>query len=259
MNSWLGWTRALLKIAHSALTILAAMLALIGFTAQAEDVDQPITIFAAASLSVVMPELASAWADKTGRHAPRFSFGPSGTMARQVSMGAPVDIYMSANKVWTDWLLERNIGGNVQTLAYNRLALIAAQPTQNTSSHTDLSKLLSGRRLIIADAATAPLGVYSQQALKAVGVSGMTTLPARDARTVMTLIQRGAGDFAVVYASDAHRLAPSQTITMIDPALHDPIAYSGLTISTDPQAKPFIAWLVSADAKAIWRAHGFQP
>lgn len=52
---------------------------------------------AAASLRFALPELAEAFADRAG-FSPRFSFGSSGNLARQIRQGAPFELFLSADE-----------------------------------------------------------------------------------------------------------------------------------------------------------------
>jgi len=87
---------------------------------------QDVTVMAAASLIDAMKELGAAWAAK-GHPAPRFSFGASSALARQIEQGAPADIFAFADEPWADYLQQRNLlvpGTRISPLG-NALVLIA--------------------------------------------------------------------------------------------------------------------------------------
>ena len=73
------------------------LLVLLGAVAPALAHAQEVTVMAAASLTDAMKELGQAWAAR-GNPAPRFSFGASSALARQIEQGAPADIFISADE-----------------------------------------------------------------------------------------------------------------------------------------------------------------
>jgi len=76
--------------------VVAAMLA-VGASAS------ELTVFAAASLSDALKEIAPAYTRATGNTV-RFNFGASGTLARQIKDGAPADVFVSADELRVDQL-----------------------------------------------------------------------------------------------------------------------------------------------------------
>ena len=124
--------------------------------ARADTPKQPqndkILVFAAASLTDVLPALAAAWeadtrekaagtADNHGNppvFAPdiRFSFAASATLARQIAAGAPAHLYISANRAWTDFLSAGgHLDGAPRSLVRNRLVLV--RPAAMGGADTD--------------------------------------------------------------------------------------------------------------------------
>ncbi len=69
---------------------------------------QGVTVFAAASLTDVMKDIAKAW-QAQGHPAPRFSFAASSTLARQIEQGAPANLFASADEQWMDYLARRDL------------------------------------------------------------------------------------------------------------------------------------------------------
>ena len=122
----------------------------------------PVTIFAAASLTNVLPELAAAWRTENAAPAPYLSFGPSAMMARQVAAGAPADIVLSANPDWISFLEGRDLlSGPARIMAKNRLVLVKPGSGQTSSTALDtaiLTDIVGHGRFAIAAPATAPAG-----------------------------------------------------------------------------------------------------
>lgn len=115
----------------------ALLLALVASPRSLADERQPITVYAAASLTDAMNALGARWHEKTGE-AVRFSFASSSTLARQIEAGAPAAIFASADEPWMDYLAERKLIVDATRVSPigNRLVLIA--PVASPINSADL-------------------------------------------------------------------------------------------------------------------------
>lgn len=225
--------------------------------------ERPLTVFAAASLVSVLPDLGEAWAAETGNPAPVFSFGPSGTLARQIALGAPADMFISANQDWTSWLSEKSpdISKSAPTkIAGNQLVLVAG-PGQDHHPEVIVSQIaaaLPGHSLAIADPAISPLGLYSDVALNSLGVdrSKSALIQARDARLTLRLVEQGAADMGIVYRTDASMSGKVRILSEIPQPAHGEIAYRSIQLGEGPVAD-FQTWLTGPQARLIWLQNGF--
>ena len=88
---------------------------------------EPLTVFAAASLTEAMTEAGRRFEQSRGI-AVRFSFAASSTLARQIEAGAPAALVALASEDWADYLAERGaiLPASRISAVGNRLALIAA-------------------------------------------------------------------------------------------------------------------------------------
>ena len=86
------------------------------------------------------------------------NFGPSGGLAKQINLGAPADLYVSANPKWMDFLIaNKKIDLTTKrTFAYNSLVFIG-QSAIHISSLDDLPKL---QRIGIGSPKSVPAGQY---------------------------------------------------------------------------------------------------
>jgi molybdate transport system substrate-binding protein len=64
---------------------------------------EPVTVFAAASLQNALIEAAAKFTDATGIKV-KFTFDATSTLARQIEDGAPADLFASADIDWMDYL-----------------------------------------------------------------------------------------------------------------------------------------------------------
>ena len=104
------------------------LLALAGFPvlAQAGESHAAVTVYAAASLTEALQEIAAAY-ETTHAVDIRLSFASSGILARQIDAGAPAQLFAAADARWMDFLQQRQRidAGSRRDLLGNTLVLIA--------------------------------------------------------------------------------------------------------------------------------------
>lgn len=247
----------------SGLVFAAALLALGPRFAGAAE----ITVFAAASLRTALDEIADGWAEATGNTA-TVSYAGSPALARQIELGAPADLFISASPDWMDALAE---GGHIREgtrrdLLGNALVLVAhgrdAAPV--TIAHgMDLAGMLGEGRLAMALVDGVPAGVYGKAALTALGVwkaVAPKVAQADNVRAALALVATGEAPMGIVYRTDA---AAEDEVTVVGtfPAdSHPRIVYpAAVTAESDaPEAAAdFLGFLSGGDARAIFQRQGF--
>jgi molybdate transport system substrate-binding protein len=246
---------------------LAAALPLRPARAQA---GPPALVFAAASLKEAL-DAAFAARSAGGGGRPAVSYAGSPALARQIEQGAPADLFVSADVAWMDHLEARGLlaPGSRAPLLTNALVLVApaaaaraAGPVPRLAPGVDLAPALGDGRLAVADVATVPAGRYAKAALESLGawrtVAGRLAAT-ENVRAALALVARGEAPLGIVYATDA-RAEPRVRIVGAFPAsAHPPIVYpiARLVRSRSPDAGPLLDWLRSAQAGAVFAAHGF--
>ncbi len=246
------------KAAFMAIAIYAAL----GGPTAAED----LTVFAAASLTNALDEVAAGWSEKTG-HTVTISYAASSALARQIEAGAPADIFMSASGEWMDALDDAGdlAKGTRRDILGNTLVLIAhgkdAEPVA-IDADLDLAGLLGDERLAMALIDSVPAGIYGRQALASLGLWDEVEPLVAQAENVcaaLAFVARNEAPFGIVYATDA---AVQDNVTIVGtfpPGSHDPITYpAAITAESESDvAADFLDTLTSPEARAIWQAHGF--
>ena len=245
---------------------IAALLALTCPRAWAGDpAARQLTVFAAASLTEVLQEVAEAYRAKTGVAA-RFSFGASSALAKQVEAGAPADAFVSADVEWMDYLANhgnvdlktrRNVAGNELVLIAPAGSGVKLAITKNFS----LASALGNGRLAIADPASVPAGRYARTALTALGVWAQVEphlAPAENVRAALALVSRGEAPLGIVYRTDA-AVDPKVKVVAAFPAdSYPPIVYPATKLANGAaEAAGFVEFLASPEAQALFRNRGF--
>src|SRR3981189_2744076 len=89
---------------HLLAGMFAVFIALGGAPAQAQE--KSLTVFAAASMKNALDDIDAAYTPKTGGKIPE-SYAASSTLAKQTELGAPADVFISADTDWMDYAVSR--------------------------------------------------------------------------------------------------------------------------------------------------------
>jgi molybdate transport system substrate-binding protein len=189
-------------------------LALILFTAlspaRGHERKPELLVFAAASLTNVLGEIARLYENATGVPV-KLSFAASSVLARQIEAGSKADVFVSADQEWMDYLQARNLIDKTsrRNVAGNRLVLIAPADSKvelKLARGAKLREALGEGRLSTGDPDTVPVGRYARSALTALGVWDEVQdrlVRADNVRSAMVFVARGEVPLGIVYATDA--------------------------------------------------------
>jgi molybdate transport system substrate-binding protein len=232
--------------------------------------EQPLTVFAAASLSDVLEPIGRAYTAATG-NAVRFSFASSAVLARQIQSGAPADVFFSADQQWMDYLQARGLidGGSRRDIVSNTLVLVAPFDSAVKLSIQPgfaLAQQLGARgRLAVADPQSVPAGRYAQAALEFLGVWNSIAnrlVPADNVRTALNFVARAEAPLGIVYGTDAKVTPKVRVVDVFPAASHPPITYPAAIVTkvkAMPAAREFLDYLASPAARQQFDRAGFGP
>ncbi|MDR2216044.1 MAG: molybdate ABC transporter substrate-binding protein [Nevskiaceae bacterium] len=232
--------------------------------------EQPLTVFAAASLSDVLEPIGRAYTAATG-NAVRFSFASSAVLARQIQSGAPADVFFSADQQWMDYLQARGLidEGSRRDIVSNTLVLVAPFDSAVKLSIQPgfaLAQQLGARgRLAVADPQSVPAGRYAQAALESLGVWNDVTnrlVPADNVRTALNFVARAEAPLGIVYGTDARATPKVRVVGVFPAASHPPITYPAAIVTkakATPTAREFLDYLASPPARQQFDRAGFGP
>jgi molybdate transport system substrate-binding protein len=228
--------------------------------------DKSITVFAAASMKNALDDVDAAFTKQSGTKVVA-SYDASSALMKQIEGGAPADVFVSADLKWMDYGSQKKVikDDTRVNLLGNELVLIAAKDSKignvTIAPGFDLAKLAGDGRIATGDVKAVPVGLYAQAALQKLGVwaavepkMAMTA----NVRAALVLVARGEAPLGIVYSTDA-KVEPGVKIVGTFPEnSHDPIIYPvGATVNANPDATPYLAFLRSAAAKAIFESYGF--
>ena len=239
-----------------------------GLISRGAGADEPVTVFAAASLADVLEELGEKIEDSTGIEV-RFSFASSSTLARQIEAGADADIYASANERWMDYLVEAGLvdRSSLTTPVGNRLVLIA--PADNDQGPVEirpdlpLADLLGeDGRLAIGDHEHVPAGIYAKEALESLGLwneAEARLALADDVRAALALVARGEAPLGIVYRTDAKVTDQVRVLGVFPEGAHRPIHYPFAIVASqaDELTRKVFEFLTGSEARPVYESAGF--
>ncbi|MEA9390537.1 molybdate ABC transporter substrate-binding protein [Acerihabitans sp. TG2] len=246
--------------------VLTAGLSFQAFSASAAD---KVTVFAAASLTNAMQDIA-----KNYQHDHKVeivtSFASSSTLARQIEQGAPANLFISADQQWMNYAQNKQqiVTETRYTLLGNELVLIA--PKNSTlkpfkiDKQTDWTALLDGHKLAVGDPDHVPAGIYAKEALKSLGAwEQLAPVMARanDVRAALALVVRQEVPLGIVYGSDAIASQGVKVVATFPEDSHKPVEYPMALIkdNSTPAAKAFYDYLKTPAAAAVFKQYGFTP
>lgn len=222
-----------------------------------------LTVFAAASLKTALEDVSRVWENKSG-HTVVHSFAASSSLARQISFGAPADIYISANKNWVDYLDQEGllITGTRFDVLGNRLVLIGHAP-QNIGplANFDLAGAMGDEHLAMALVDAVPAGQYGKAALQYFEQwQGIASKVAQtdNVRAALTLVALGEAPMGIVYATDALAEPRVHVLAVFPENSHPAIVYPAVAVSRSPLTLDYLGFLRSEVAQTIFRGHGFN-
>ena len=223
-----------------------------------------LTLSVAASLTQTMGEIETQYRQTHGNVEFRNNFGGSGTLAREIEQGAPVDVFLSAAAGPMDELQAKGMieAETRHDLLRNTLVLIAPSDSRLQGFAGLTGKEV--RQIALGDPGSVPAGQYGKQTLTALKlydqVKGKIVL-AKDVRQVLTYVETGNADAGLVYATDAQNDARVRIVATAPEGTHDPIVYPVAVVGAGREsgaAQLFVEYLRSPTAAAIFVKHGFR-
>jgi molybdate transport system substrate-binding protein len=232
-----------------------------------------VTVFAAASLTDAFQEIGAAFEQaQPGTHV-TFNFGASSQLRAQLEQGARADVFASADQVQMDAARRAEaILEPERVFATNRLVIVT--PRDNPAHIAGVPDLARPGVKLVASQPEVPIGQYTLSLLDrasldpAFGPDFRQRVEANivsresDVRAVVSKVQFGEADAAVVYATDPTPQVRAQLLQIpIPDALNTPASYPiAVARGSNPQAgKSFTEFVLSAAGQQILARWGFLP
>ena len=227
--------------------------------------EEPIvlTVSAAASLQNVLEEITKTFHKEHPQIEIKYNFGASGALAKQITQGAPVDLFLSASVDNYKELEDKNLISKGANLVSNKLVLI----TSNNSAFAikDFSDLKDQEieKVAMGTPTVVPAGTYAKQVLEHAQVWDdveKKVVYAKDVRQVLTYVETGNVEAGIVYKTDALISDKVKIVATADAQSHDRIIYPvGMIKNTNypDETALFYDYLQSDSTKKLWIKYGF--
>ncbi|MGV8964711.1 MAG: molybdate ABC transporter substrate-binding protein [Cellulomonas sp.] len=227
-------------------------------SATAEGFGGEITVFAAASLTQAFTTLGTRFEQANPSATITLNFGPSSSLATQITEGAPADVFASASVTTMDTVVAADAAGTPATFARNVMEI--AVPPDNPANITSLADLANPAVKVALCQPDVPCGAVAATVFTNAGIVVTPVTLENDVKATLTKVQLGEVDAGLVYVTDV--LAAGGKVTGIEipvdvnAATSYPIAT--LTASKAPDlARGFVEYVLSADGAAVLTAAGF--
>jgi molybdate transport system substrate-binding protein len=213
----------------------------------------PLTVFAAASLTEVLPRI-----DK----APRYSFAGSDQLAIQIQQGAPADVFAAASPKQPELLYRSGLVRKPVAFATNKLIILV--PRSNPGGIANVYDLRrDGLKIVIGDR-TVPIGAYTRQIFDTLGITAdvMKNVVSQetDVKGIVTKVALGEADAGLVYSTDAKPVLARTRALALPQWAEPPIRYEVAVVKStaSPAAvQAFVKKLRSKRGRSLLAKAGF--
>lgn len=223
-------------------------------------------IAVAANFTRAADQLESAF-ERTSQHQVTIVTGSTGSLYAQILHGAPYDVLLAADQERPALLLESADAedGSLLTYAIGSLVVWSANPAllrsdlQATLAQPDLTTLA------IANPALAPYGIATRETLQSLGVWNAVRekiVMGENVGQTLALIATGNAELGIVSLSQVLNgdTLPSQKYLPVPENLHGGIRQDAVLLRhgrDNVAAREFLAFLASANGKAVIRSSGY--
>ena len=243
---------------------------------------EPITlvVFAAASMTETLNEIAGNYKTVAPNVTLSFNFDSSGKLLTQIEEGALCDLFLSAAPKQMNALdgslkddAEKNPNGQDMLLEGSRLNLLENKVTlavpegnpKGIESFDQLAELLkSGEVMLAIGNSDVPVGQYTQKIFAYYGIDETAITDqltyGNNVKEVTTQVTEAAADCGIIYATDAF----SAGLTTVDSATAEmcgQVIYPAAVLKDGQTeaAQAFLDYLQTEDAMTVFQSVGFSP
>ena len=223
-----------------------------------------LNVFAAASLTDSLKEIGAHYEQETGQKVV-FNFEGSSVLARQITEGAPADIFFSADETQMDRLAEKGLIDAAtchDRLGNTLVVVVPADSKLQINSANDLAQN-DVQKIALADPKAVPAGVYAKAWLKKLQLWDAIepkVVPTENVRAALAAVASGNVDAGIVYKTDAtisKRVKMAYEVPRAEgPDIRYPVAMVKGTQQPDA-ARAFLKYLASDKAAGVFKKFGF--
>jgi molybdate transport system substrate-binding protein len=211
-----------------------------------------VRVLAAASLTNVLPKI-----DPT----PQYSFAGSDTLAGQIRLGAPADVFAAANTSLPEQLYAQRLVEKPVVFTTNKLVLVV--PRANPAAIRSVFDLRRPGIKLVVGTATVPIGSYTRAILRNLALTSVlanVVSEETDVRSILGKVGLGEADAGFVYKTDAKTAADRLTVVPVPAGAQPPIRYAIAVVKSTQDRRAAVAFIdkvLARSGQAKLRAAGF--
>src|SRR6266436_5282556 len=243
-------------------TLLCAIALLGPVNASARD----LVVYGEPTLEKALKSVGSLWQARTGTRVNVF-VAPTDLSYAQIDRGARCDVIFALAGAATEEAARAKIihAATISRALRNGLVLVGTErgsaPIADASL-TDISRLIAGKRLAIANPDRDPAGARAVELLRMIGMvaddGNKAVTVAESTAGVVSLLATDKAWLGIVYSTDA---TAGFRLAVVLPMLEQPPIEYVVAQARDPQSdtQPFMTFLKSVEAKAAFKSAGLTP
>jgi molybdate transport system substrate-binding protein len=224
---------------------------------------QTVTVFAAASTTNAITDIAVLFKEKTGIEVTT-NFASSSTLAQQIESGADADVFISANEKWADYLEEKHFSSKRESILGNRIVIAAPEDSDIAGDSPEVLLSPKIKNIAMGDPSGVPAGKYGKEALVKLGLWEQIeskVIAAKDVRSALAYIETNSAEAGIVYSTDAAITDKVKVVFLFpEEATDKPISYPAMILEQalhKDNAAEFFEFLKTQDARKIFEKYGF--
>ena len=243
----------------------ATLLCAVALVPPAAAAARDLVVYGEPTLQAALKSIGFLWQARTGTRVNVF-VAPTDLSYAQIDRGARCDVIFALAGTATGEAARAKIihGATISRVLRNGLVLVgterAAGPIDGANL-ADISRLIAGKRLAIANPDRDPAGARAVGLLRKIGVAvddNKAVVVAESSAGVVNLLATEKARLGIVYSTD---VTAGFKLVVPLPLLDQPPIEYVVAQARDPQSdtRPFMTFVKSAAAKAAFKAAGLAP
>jgi molybdenum ABC transporter molybdate-binding protein len=242
------------------------LLSIIALLAPAIAQARDLVVYGEPTLEKALKSVGTLWQARTGTRVNVF-VAPTDLSYAQIERGARCDVIFGLAGAATEEAARGKIihADSIRHALRNSLVLIGTEAAVTPGAGAtlaDISSLIAGKRLAIANPDRDVAGAHALDLLRKIGIivgdDNKTVAVAESSAGVVSLLSTNKAQLGIVYATDA---TSGFKLVVPLPALEQPPIEYVVARARDPEldTQPFLAFLKSAEAKVSFKSAGLTP
>lgn len=240
------------------LLFLSILVCLISSTAFAQKESKELLVFAGSGMRIPLNEIGERFEKLHGIKI-IYDYGGSGRLGNKILVGQSPDVFIPGSNKWAKILKKKGYVRDYTPIAYHTPVIITPEGNDKVNSLDDF--LNSNNRLLLGDARAAAIGGASAAIFKKAGIEESRINVRAKGQAVKQLvlwIEGNNADASIVWKADAVQSGRVRIVDIPEQYNCKSIIPVCQMVKHKKGASQYVRYLLSAEAKEIFREHGFE-